>query len=82
MKILESRNISIPAGSLTRESTATLEIFEVRVFGYPLPSFAVKREPRSGSLKSLYGLGNALFSTFSREMPGLKLGELAVSCFS
>jgi hypothetical protein len=79
MKILASKKISIPAGSLPRGSTATSEIFEVRVLGYPLPGFAVKCKARRGRLKDLKGLGNALFSTFGREMLGLKLSELAVT---
>jgi hypothetical protein len=33
MKTLASKKMSIPAGSLGRDSTATSEIFEVRVFG-------------------------------------------------
>jgi hypothetical protein len=81
MKTLASKKISIQAGSLGRDSTATSEIFEVRVFGYPLPGFAIKRKASRGHLKGLKGLGNALFSTFQREMLGLELSELAVGRF-
>jgi hypothetical protein len=78
MKTLASRKISIPAGSLASESTATSEVFDCQVLGYPLPGFAVQCETRHGVMKELKSFSNALLATLRSEMPGLKLGELVI----